>query len=478
MTRDSFDLAIVGGGPAGLAAMDLADECGLSCVLIDENSSLGGRIFHGIETDGQDHLYGTDATWARTLVADAKHAGSILTGRTVFDITHHDDGPINIHILGDEGAETVLARRLLIATGATERPFAFPGWTLPGVMTAGGVQTLLKGAAVVPDGPVVLAGSGPLLLLVALQLKRAGAQIAALLDTTPAANAMAAAPLLASAAFSGFAVWRGLGLLMAIRAQSIPVYRGVTKLVAHGEDTVASVEFEHGRGRRRFECRLLVTHLGILPDTQAARLAGCRLRWEPALPGWVPIVDSYGNTSRSGIMIAGDAAGIGGAESARHAGRVAATEAATQLGAISMGERDHRIAPDLARLKRLGRERAFLDRLFLPPERLRVPTDDGTIVCRCEEITAGELRAQAAGGVCEINQVKAITRCGMGPCQGRVCGVLAADIIADAMGAAVESVGYLRVRPPLKPVPLDVLAARAEIATPPPEAAFLYTREG
>ena len=479
---EPHDLAIIGGGPAGLAALSLARDCGLRSVLIDESRSLGGRIFNGLEArrTGAESLapvYGMHADWAAGAAREAREDGTVLSGHTVLDIARDNGATLRIDVAAGQRLVSVLARRLLIATGAKERAFAFPGWTLNGVMTAGGVQTLLKASDVVPDGPTVLVGSGPLLLLVARQLARAGTPIMALLDTTPLANVRAAAPLLLPALFAGSAALTGLGLLRDLARMRIPIHRGASQIVAMGDDAVRSVRFREGGAVREIACELLVTHLGVVADTQVSRLAGCRHRWEPAWPGWAPVVDAHGNSSEDGIMIAGDAAGIEGVEVARHAGRMAAAEAARSLGVLSATDRDRLVGRDAERRRSLRRERAFIDRLFQPPPTLRVPSDETTIVCRCEEITLGTLRARAHRGVRDVDHLKALTRCGMGACQGRVCGDIAAQVLAQATGRPVDASGPGRVRAPLKPVPLAQVAARARIDSPPADAGFVYSEE-
>ena len=482
---ETLDLAIVGGGPAGLAALAMAADCGLRCLLIEESEALGGRVLHGLDRTDDTGMPHPEAGWGRPLIAQARNApgAAILSGHSLVDITPPEIAPIGLQLVRNGKIGTRTARRLLLATGSTERPIAVPGWTRPGVMTAGGVQTLMKGAAIVPEGKVVLAGTGPLLLLLAAQLHRAGVRIAALLDTTPRRHLLAAAPLLPGALLWGSATWRGLGLLAALRRARIPTFRAVRDLSVDSagtdksSDAIHRVTFSHGGRRRSIDCALLIVHFGVVPDTEAARLAGCRVHWAEDLPGWAPVVDRHGNSTRADTLIAGDAAGIDGAEAARHSGRIAAAEAAVQLGKLSSPRRDALIAADRLRLTRLRRERAFLNRLFFPPDSLRRRPDDSVIICRCEEVTAGALRHLAAAGVHHIGRMKALTRCGMGTCQGRICGTPAAEIIAETTGLAMQTVGALGVRPPLKPLPIAALATQDETATPPDETRFVYSRD-
>ena len=482
---ETHDLAIVGGGPAGLAALALGADCGLRCLLIEESDRLGGRVLHGLEGTTEAGTPHPEAGWGRPLLAEARNApgATILCGHSLVDIAPPESAPIGLRLVRNGELRTRAARRLLLATGSAERAVALPGWTGPGVMTAGGVQTLMKGAMIVPDGEVVLAGTGPLLLLLAAQLHRAGVRIAALLDTTPRRHLLAAAPLLPGALLWGSVTWRGLGLLASLRRARIPTFRAVRDLSVESArtdkscDGVHRVSFSQSGRRRSIDCALLIVHFGVVPDTEAARLAGCRLQWAEELPGWAPVVDRNGNSTRADILIAGDAAGIDGATAACHSGRIAAAEAAVQLGKLSSPRRDALIAADRSRLTRLRRERAFLDRLYGAADSLRRLPDDSVVICRCEEITAGEIRRLAKAGVDDIGRMKALTRCGMGTCQGRICGTPAAEIIAEATGLAMQRVGYLGVRAPLKPLPIAALAAHDGTATPPHETRFVYSRD-
>ncbi len=451
--RDAYDVVVVGAGPAGLAAATVAAEEGCSTLLVDENPGPGGQIYRAIAstpvTDravlGQDYWHGEG------LVEAARTSGAtILQGATVWSL----DPSLEIGLSQGGHARMIQAHRVILATGAMERPFPIPGWTLPGVMTAGAAQTLMKASGLVPEGRVVLAGTGPLLWLLAAQMLRAGGAIEAILDTTPRANYWRALPhalgFLASPLFA-----KGLGLMREVRAK-VRVLGGVTALAAEGKGHLAAIRFSRGEGReQRMEADRLLLHQGVVPNVNLAMAAGVQHRWDEIQLCWSPVLDSNGNTSVEGIAIAGDGAGIAGARAAEERGRLAGIAAAKALGA--------RTALDASRvaqaLRRHEAGRAFLDRLYQPVKAFRVPDDDSTIVCRCEEVTAGQIRATVQLGCQGPTQMKSFLRCGMGPCQGRLCGLTVTETIAAARGLPPAEIGYYRLRPPVKPITLGELAA-------------------
>jgi NADPH-dependent 2,4-dienoyl-CoA reductase/sulfur reductase-like enzyme len=196
----------------------------------------------------------------------------------------------------------------------------------------------------------------------------------------------------------------------------------------------------------------------VVPNTQITRQLECEHVWDPIQRYWKPRLDPWGNTTVDGVAVAGDTGGIYGAAAAEQAGTLAAVDAACRLGAISLRQRDRAAAPLQRRLSRERAVRPFLDHLFRPHPEFYRPPDDDTLVCRCEEITAGQIRQSAALGSLGPNQVKAHIRCGMGPCQGRMCGLTVSELIAEVHGMDVVDVGYFRIRPPLKPLPLKALA--------------------
>jgi len=448
------ELAVVGAGPAGMAAAVLAAELGLAVTVLDEQDLPGGQIYRAVERAAPDSPLGEDYLAGRDLVAAFRASGAAyLPGAAVWHID--PDGTVSFGRDGRGGA--LRARHILLAAGALERPVPIPGWTLPGVMTAGAAQILLKSADLVPEGRTVLAGQGPLLYLVAAQLAAAGAPPAALLDTAPAGNRRAAARL-AGAALAGWrSLARGLRLLAAPGLAGIPLRRGVRGLRAVGRGRVEAVAWDGGE----LACDLLLLHEGVIPDTQIGRALQLAHAWDAAQWCWRPVLDEWGGTSLANVSVAGDGGGIAGAAAAVLSGRLAALAAAHRLGRIDAAERDRRAAPIRAALARERAFRPFLEALTRPPPSVLAPPQDDVIVCRCEEVTAGMIRRAARLGAQGPNQAKAFTRCGMGPCQGRLCGPVVAALMAETLGRPIAEIGAYRPRAPYKPVTVAMLAELA-----------------
>jgi NADPH-dependent 2,4-dienoyl-CoA reductase/sulfur reductase-like enzyme len=455
MSVEKIDFAVIGAGPAGMAAAALAAELGLETTIIDEQDAPGGQIYRGIErADGGSGL-GAEYFAGVPLAAALRRSGArYLPGTTVWHID--PDGTLSLISAG--GSQTLRARRILLATGAIERPVPISGWTLPGVMTAGAAQIMLKTAGLVPSGRAVMAGQGPLIWLVAAQLIRAGAPPALILETTPHANYHAAARLLPGALWPARrGLWKGLGLIREVKRANIPIVREVSGLRALGRDRVVRIAWNGGEA----PADLLLLHEGAIPNAQISLALQLEHRWNPRQLCWSPVVDAWGATSLPTIAIAGDGGGIGGAEAAALSGRLATLDAASFLDKIDPAERDRRARPIRAALRRERAIRPFLDALYRPTPSILVPEDD-VIACRCEEIPVAQIRRAALVGAQGPNQAKSFTRCGMGPCQGRICGSIVSAVMADTLGRTIAEIGTYRPRAPYKPITLGALADLVE----------------
>jgi NADPH-dependent 2,4-dienoyl-CoA reductase/sulfur reductase-like enzyme len=436
----TVELAIVGAGPAGMAAAALADELGLETALIDEQGSPGGQIYRGIERAETDSPLGSDYLAGRPLVSALK--ASRVDYRPGTTLWHVDpEGALFLETAGR--TETIAARRILLATGALERPAPIPGWTLPGVMTAGAAQILLKSAGLVPEGRVVLAGQGPLLYLVAAQLVHAGAPPVALFETAPLENYLDAMRLLTGLWPGRRLLTKGLRLIATVKRAGVPIRRGVRGLRALGRRRLERIAWEDGE----LAADYLLLHEGVIPNVQISLAMQLRHEWDEAQLCWRPALDPWGQTSLPNIAVAGDGGGIAGAEAAVLTGRLAALDAALWLGHIGAAERDGRAAPIWAALNHERALRPFLDRLYRPSRSVMVPAEDEVIACRCEEVSVGKVRRATRLGAQGPNQLKAFTRCGMGPCQGRICGPVVAAIAADVLGKPIAEIGTYRPAP-------------------------------
>lgn len=456
--RDHYDVAIVGAGPAGLAAARVCADAGLSTVVFDEQPSPGGQIYRSVTATPfkRGTILGEDYWRGAALVAAMRASGAqYVANASVWSLTR--DRELGIATGG--GVQLLRARRVILCTGAIERPFPIPGWTLPGVMTAGAAQILLKSSALVPQGRVVLAGCGPLLWLLAWQYLNAGRRIDALLDTTPNENRSSVLPHLAAFLFSPY-FFKGLDLLRTVRSQ-VNVVSGVTELRATGRGKVEEVVYRCGaRAEQRLQIDTLLLHQGVAPNVNLALSAGIEHRWNDAQLCFLPTLGANADTSVEGIAIAGDGAGIAGAQSAEQRGVLAGVAAARSLksAATVTGETQAR-----AQIARYQRGRMFLDLFYRPAKQFRIPRGD-TVVCRCEEVNARQIDEIIALGCPGPNQMKAFLRCGMGPCQGRFCGLTVTEMIAEGRGLTPQQIGYYRLRPPVKPITVAEMASLPKTA--------------
>lgn len=456
------DVCILGSGPAGMAAAAMAAENGLSVALLDEKQSAGGQIFHAIETGPfkKGALFGADYAKGHSLAAALQIENvTRLLGVRVWRLDMTTNGGSAHYICSDRSSK-LRFRHLVLATGAMERPVPFEGWTLPGVMNVGAAQLLLKASAAVPDGRIVLAGNGPLLLLFANQLLSQGVRILAILDTAPEQSPLVAASRHLASLFCNLGkVIKGLRMQARIRAAQIPVHRKVSDLRAVGEGCLQSISFRiDGQQEYQLQVDNLLIHEGIVPNTQVSRALGCSHVWDEGQQCLRPELDRYGESSIDDVFIVGDGAAIGGAIAAPASGQIAVGRILERRGVASAGSRAVVRKAETV----LARERAFrpfLDELY-PPRLATSHLSDETIACRCEAVPAGAVRAAIADGAIGPAQAKVFSRCGMGACQGRICGSITAGILADAMNRAVRAEDAPHVRFPLKPLSLAEMADR------------------
>ena len=471
MSSATCDLAIIGAGPAGMAAAAAASECGLSTVVLDEQPEPGGQIYRGIERLaatrplhlqwlGPDYAAGLDLTRAFRLAQvdylDSTQVWQVEPPQQEGRVFYRRNGAVGI----------LSAKKVLIAPGAMERPMPLPGWTLPGVLTCGAAQTLLKANGLVPDtrrGRLVLAGCGPLLLLLAAQLTRAGVKPAAIVETS--VNRWAALPHLPGFLVSPGYAGKGLALLRELKAAGVTMHKGVTRLALHGDTQVREIEFDCNGETLREPVDVVLLHQGVVPNGNLAWSLNLEHAWDDRQRCFLPVLDAWGRSSATGILVAGDAGGIVGAKGAEAMGRIAALVAAMDLGKLTAGACHEQARDARAALARQRTARPFLDALYRPAQHWVAPPDAETIVCRCEEILAGEIRELVTKQHCPgPNQMKSFVRCGMGPCQGRLCGLTVVEMIAECRGIPVRDVGYYRIRPPVKPVTMGDLA-EMDVAT-------------
>jgi thioredoxin reductase len=455
MTMRTYDIAIIGAGPAGISAAVEADRHGASVLLLDEQPRPGGQIYRNVQiaTPRQKNVLGEDYNKGAALVSALAGSGAVhLAGVTVWQVS----GDGRIAFSRNSQAEQVQARHVIVATGATERPVPVPGWTLPGVLTAGAAQILMKSGGLVAD-KAVLVGSGPLLYLVAAQMVAAGHPPKALVETQTSSDLRAALKHLNGALKGWRYLVKGLGLIGQLKRAGVRRYTGARDIAVAGVERAEAVSFVHNGRHHRIEADTVLLHQGVVPNTQITRSLQLDHNYDDGQKCFVPVTDAFGQTSNPMLSVAGDGAGIGGAIVAALSGQLSALGAVQRLGLIPK-ETLETVAAPLLKVRTYERAiRPFLDRAYPPSPDILRPADK-TIICRCEEVTAGDIRRYAALGCKGPNQAKAFGRSGMGPCQGRFCGLTVTEILASENGLSQQETGVFRIRAPLKPVTLGELA--------------------
>jgi thioredoxin reductase len=456
------DVAIVGAGPAGLSAALAAAGAGAGVVLIDAYRRPGGQFYRQPAAEFRAAGPAGHQREGAALREAAAAAGVEMWSETA--VWGAFDGP-RLGLDGPGAPAFLEARAVVVAAGAYERAAAFPGWTLPGVMTAGAAQTLLKEQRILPGRRAVLAGTGPLQLVVAAALVEAGAEVVAVLEGSPAIRRSLRRPFANAAALWG--QWdrlaEGLSAWWTLRRAGVPYSPGWGVTAAEGGGQVEAVTVarldEAWRPvpgtQRRLACDTLCCGYGFVPATELARLLGVRHAWRPDQGGWAPARDEHMETDVPGVFVAGDGAGIGGAGLALVEGRIAGLAAAARVSGRSQEAAIARLAPALRRERRFQR---LYTELFTPGPGLDELAGPETVICRCEEVTRAEVAEAVARGADVLDAVKVLTRCGMGDCQGRVCGPLVAAVVAGETGRSPAELGAFRPRPPIFPVPITTLA--------------------
>ncbi len=460
----SCDLLVIGAGPAGLAAAATAGQYGLRTIVLDERPTPGGQVYKqpgpGFRISdparvGRDYMRGV--ALARQA---ARSRAELRAGVEVVAL----DGTSAIVVAGGR-SYSLHGRRMLIAAGAHDRPVVFPGWTLPGVVTAGGAQALVKASRIVPGDRVAFAGSGPLALAFPAQLRHYGVNVVLVLESGPPPGPRALAGIARVGAGNGELLRDAAGYRWQLARYRVPLrYRRIIT-AAQGDGRVE--EIVHAavdpawrvvpRSEQRVAVDTLCLGYGFVPADELLRLAGCLFGYDEDLGGTVVQRDEWLQTSVPGVLAAGDVAGIRGALSAADQGRLAALRAAADLGVLTETQAERLARPVRVRLARKERFRAALAPLYAVGPGLYELTTPQTVVCRCEEVTRAELDA-AIASTADVNVIKSYTRAGMGLCQGRNCRRQVAALIAASTGIRIADVPAATARPPARPVPLAALA--------------------
>ncbi len=449
---------IVGAGPAGIRAAQVLVQAGLRPILIDENPQPGGQIYRqqppGFKRSARAR-YGFEHRKASDLhsTAHALIAANLIDYRPE-TLVWDADGE-SLYLSRDGRHDTIPYQTMLLATGATDRILPFPGWTLPGVYTLGGAQIALKYQGCAIGRKVVFAGTGPLLYLVAYQYCMAGVQVAAVLDTSPfprarlALRGLAADPRLMA---------KGMYYMARLRMRGVPITHGVAAFNASGQDSVTGVQWTIGQDAQArtqtMSCDALACGFGLRSENQLAALLGCDFIFNEQDCAWQAKTDDCGRSSQGNIFLAGDGMCIGGADMAELTGIRAAYQMLSALGVAHDERHARRTAEKIAQ----GRKtRIAIDKMFPLPERWMAAAEDALLLCRCEEIRVGDVRSVLhTDGEAGLNRIKALTRVGMGRCQGRMCGSALSLLLAQEQGVCLPQIERLRNQPPVKPIGIGI----------------------
>jgi glycine/D-amino acid oxidase-like deaminating enzyme len=454
------DLLVVGAGPAGLASALAARRAGADVLVLDERLQPGGQFYKPLAPSHQA-VRAPDAQFAagQALWDAVRTAGvRVLHGAQAWAAF----SPTELGVLHEGRAIVARGRQLVIAAGAYERPAPFPGWTLPGVMTTGAGQTLARAYRVAPGQRVLVAGNGPLNLQLAAELVQGGAQVLGVLESAPRPSVGAWRAALAAARTAPGLLADGWRYLRLLRRHGVPVLWGRTVVAAEGNDQLQRVRSmrldREGRtvagSEQHFEADALCVGYGFLPSTELARMLGCRQQFVSRHLGYLAVAtDAEGRSSVPGVFVVGDGADMGGSQVALARGTLAGVAAARALGLRAQEPANTR-----GELRRAEAFQQALWTLFQAPPLRLADVPDATVLCRCEEITFGDVRRQVAAGHDTLASLKRNTRLGMGRCQGRYCAATAAHLVNDLTGRSPSVDQYFAPRPPVRPVPAAALA--------------------
>ncbi len=458
------DVLVIGAGPGGLAAAVAAGRMELHVTVLDERAQVGGQFYKPLAPSQRFTDRGKADAQMRAgsaLEREARTIGvKIESGATVWGAF----SPTDIGVLIGDRAVVYRPKRVVLAPGAIERPVPIPGWTLPGVMTTGALQTLARAYRVAPGKRVLIAGNGPLNLQLALELLAGGVQVVGVVETARPPWQRNLLDAIRLAAHGADLMGDGVRYLARLRSAGVPVYWRHAVVQARGDAQFreAQIMMIDAKGspipgsEKTLIADVLTLGYGFIPSVEIARALGCRLKYSERHVGYLTVeTGDEGRTTVPGIYAIGDGADLGGARVAHWRGQIAGLTVAEVLGR-SMARAG--IGKALDELEHALQFQHALWRMFDAPPFNPESITSETTVCRCEGVSAGAIRQVFDEGFTSIGAVKRHTRCGMGRCQGRYCAPIAARMVQSATGIAPGPSTLFAPRPPIRPVPIAALA--------------------
>ena len=462
--KRSYHVIIVGSGLAGLAAADILSRYGLHILVIDDNAHLGGQLLRKLpQAAAAENRFEPDRLkrqGARLAARIKKGNIQVLNGTQVLGIY-----PEHILLVEDNGGHVseYRADALILATGARERQLPFKGWTLPGVMSTGAAQILMKSSGILPGRKTLIGGCGPLMLVLAAEILANRGEILAVLDQSSTAMKL-------KAVTAGPAIWpkllEGATYLARLAAARVSMKQGVRIVEARGRNqleavVVAGVDADGRivRGTERiYATDTLAVGYGFSPNIELPQQAGCAIKYSKARGGWFVDVSDAMMTTVGDIYAVGEATGIAGAGKSFIEGRIAAWDILKQRSVVDRQTYESNAGPLMHRRSRQVRYGRFLNHLCRLQPGCYADIPDETVICRCEEITMGTIRSQLNNNFTTMNGIKKATRSGMGNCQGRTCGPILFDILSAHSHRPPAEIGCTSARAPVKTVTLGALA--------------------
>lgn len=462
--KNNYHVIVVGSGLAGLAAADILSRHGLQILVIDDNAHIGGQLLRKLpHTLSRDKKFEPDRfkrQGARLTAPLQKGKVKVFNGAQVLGIY-----PELILLVEDSSGHVAEYRSdaIILATGARERQLPFKGWTLPGVMSTGAAQVLMKSSGILPGRKTLIGGCGPLMLVLAAEILASQGEVQAVLDHSPAAMKL-------KALTAGPAIWpkllEGAVYLVQLAAARIPMQQGVRIVEAKGrrhlEGVVVALVDTNGcivQGtEKNYPTNTLAIGYGFSPNIELPQQAGCSVSYAVDKGGWYVDVDASMATSETDIYAVGETTGIAGAGKSLVEGRIAAWDILYRQGRMDWQSYENQTRLLVRQRRQQIRYGRFLNQLCRLEPDYYEDIPDETIICRCEEISMGEIRRQLNNDFKTMNGIKKATRCGMGNCQGRICGPILFDILSAHTHQSPKAIGCSSARAPVKAVTLGALA--------------------